>query len=203
MEDTDAFAPAGEIRWEPEPVPAEVFHQDDQANINRAPYDQAFGVTYKRAAHIKRVRYTPAEPAPEMPEPWQGSGDAVVRWLFSELSGTAEHLLEGATFAFLHDLILSPSASTGQKANPGLDKVYYVVSGTGRLYHRPTDGSPVIARVLRPGDAALVRGDEYHNVANEADTGDLRMIILGLYGRSGVSPDHNAGETPALREDSS
>jgi len=189
MEDTDVLTPAEETPWEPKPIPAEVFHQDTPANINRAPYDQAFGVTYKRAAHIKRVRYTPTEPAPEMPEPWQGSGDTVVRWLFSEGPGTAEHLLEGETFAFLHDLTLSPSASTGQKANPGLDKIYYVVSGTGRLYHRPTDGSPVIARVLRPGDAALVRGDELHNVANESESGDLRLIALGL--------NSSAGETPA------
>ena len=185
MEDTDTLTPAEETPWEPEPIPAEVFHQDAQTNINRAPYDQAFGVTYKRAAHIKRVRYTPAEPAPEMPEPWQGSGDAVVRWLFSELSGTAEHLLEGKTFAFLHDLSLSPGASTGQKAKPGLDKIYYVVSGAGQLYHRPTDGSPVIARVLRPGDAALVHGDELHNVANDATEGDLRLIVLGLRGSKG------------------
>jgi mannose-6-phosphate isomerase-like protein (cupin superfamily) len=200
MEDTDALAPAEETPWEPEPILAEVFHQDAQANVNRAPYDQAFGVIYKCAAHIKRVRYTPAEPAPEMPEPWQGSGDAVVHWLFSELPGTAEHLLEGTTFAFLHDLTLPLGASTGQRANPGLDKIYYVVSGTGRFYHRPTPGSPVIARVLRPGDAALVRGDEVHNVANEAEAGDLRLIVLGLYSRSGVSPDCDAGETPALRE---
>ena len=192
MEDTNTLTPAEETPWEPEPIDAAVFHQDAQANINRAPYDQAFGVTFKRAAHSKRVRYTPAEPAPEMPEPWQGSGDAVVRWLFSELPGTAEHLLEGATFACLHDLTLPPGASTGQKANPGLDKIYYVVSGAGRLYHRPTDGSPVIARVLRPGDAALVHGDEYHNVANEADGGELRLIVLGLYSR--------AGGTPALQE---
>ena len=182
MENTDAVTPAEETPWEPEPIPAEGFHQDDPANINRAPYDQAFGVTYKRAAHIKRVRYTPAEPAPQMPEPWQGNGDTVVRWLFSELSSTAEHLLEGETFAFLHDLTLSPGASTGQKASPGLDKIYYVVSGTGRLYHRPTDGSPVIARVLRPGDAALVRGNELHNVANDEAESDLRLIVLGLHG---------------------
>ncbi|MBN1262295.1 MAG: cupin domain-containing protein [Anaerolineae bacterium] len=200
MEDTDISPPGAETLWAPEPLDAEMFHRDAQANINRAPYDQDFGVIFKRAAHSKRVRYSPADPAPEMPEPWQGSGDAVVHWLFSELPGMAEHLLAGATFAFLHDLTLPPGAATGQKANPGLDKIYYVVSGAGRFYHRPTDGSPVIARVLRPGDAALVRGEEYHNVANEAESGDLRLIVLGLYRRSGVAPDHSAGETPALRE---
>jgi len=190
-----------ETPWQPEPIDAEMFHRDAWANINRAPYDQDFGVTYKRAAHIKRVRYSPAEPAPEMPEPWQGSGEAVVRWLFSELPGTAEHLLEGATFAFLHDLTLPPGAATGQKANPGLDKIYYVVSGVGKLYHRPTDGSPVIARLLRPGDTMLVRGEEYHNVASEADAGDdLHMIVLGLRSRSGGTSDYDAGETPALQE---
>ena len=108
-----------ETPWEPEPIDAETFHQGPWANINRAPYDQVSGVTFKRAPNIKRVRYSPADPAPEMPEPWQGSGDAVVHWLFSELPGTEEHLLEGATFAFLHDFTLAPGASTGQKANPG------------------------------------------------------------------------------------
>lgn len=182
MENTD-ISPLGEAApWAPEPVDADVFHREAWANINRAPYDQVFGVTYKRAAHSKRVRYNPADPAPEMPAPWQGSGEAVARWLFSELPGTAEHLLEGATFAFLHDLVLAPGAATGQQATPGLDKIIYVLDGAGRLYHRPTDGSPVIARVLRPGDAALVRGGEYHNVANEGDAGDLRLIVLGLRG---------------------
>jgi mannose-6-phosphate isomerase-like protein (cupin superfamily) len=174
--------PDSETPWEPEPIDAEAFHQDAQANINRAPYDQVFGMTFKRAAHSKRVRYSPAEPAPEMPEPWQGNGEAVVRWLFSESPGTAERLLEGATFAFLHDLTLPPGAATGQKAHPGLFYIYYVISGAGRLYHRPTDGSPVIARLLRPGDAALVRGDEVHNVANETESCDLRLIVLGLRG---------------------
>jgi hypothetical protein len=86
-----------------------------------------------------------------MPEPWQGSGDGVVRWLFSELPGTAEHLLAGAAFAFLHDLRLSPGAATGQKANPGLDKIYYVVSGAGRLYHRPTPAAPSSRACCGPG----------------------------------------------------
>lgn len=181
MEDTEVCAPVEELPWEPEPVDAETFHQEVWANINRAPYDQVSGVTFKRAANIKRVRYSPADPAPEMPEPWQGSGDAVVRWLFSELPGTEEHLLEGAAFAFLRDLTLAPGAASGQKAHPGLDRIYYVVSGAGMLYHRPTDGSPVVARPLRPGDAALVRGDEFHNVANETDA-DLRLLVLGLRG---------------------
>ncbi len=180
MEDEETSVPVEEMPWEAEPIPAEIFQQAEWANINRAPYDQISGVTYKRAMNIKRVHYNPAEPAPEMPEPWQGNGTAVVRWLFSELDGTEEHLLEGATFAFLHDLTLAPGASTGQKAHPGLDRLYYVVAGQGMFYHRPTPGSPVIARPLRPGDAVLVRGREYHSLANEA-TDALRLIILGLY----------------------
>ncbi|HOU12299.1 MAG TPA: cupin domain-containing protein [Anaerolineae bacterium] len=181
MKNIDAreSTPVEETPWEPEPVDAEVFHQDAWANINRAPYDQVSGVTYKRAPNTKRVRYTPADPAPEMPEPWQGSGDAIVRWLFSELPGTEERLLAGATFAFLHDLTLAPGAATGQKAHPGLLHLYYTVSGQGMLYHRPTDGSPVVARVLRPGDAALVRGDELHSIANET-AADLRLLVVGL-----------------------
>ncbi len=178
--DTPESTLVEETPWGPEPVDAAVFHQDTWANINRAPYDQVFGVTFKRAAHSKRVRYSPAEPAPEMPEPWQGHGEAIARWLFSELPCTAERLLEGARFAFLHDLTLSPGASTGQQTHPGFLHIYYVIGGAGRLYHRPTNGSPVVARVLRPGDAALVRGDEFHNIANETDA-DLRLIVLGLH----------------------
>jgi mannose-6-phosphate isomerase-like protein (cupin superfamily) len=167
--------------WEPEPIPAEEFHEPGAwANINRAPYDQTSGVIYKRAANIKRVRYEPANPAPEMPEPWPGKGPAVVRWLFSEDPGTEERLLERATFAFLHDLSLPPGSSTGQQPRSGLDQILYVVQGQGMLYHRPADGSPVLARPLRPGDAALIRSGEYHSVANEAAEGELRLIVLGL-----------------------
>lgn len=175
---------AKEVPWKPEPIPAAIFHRDEPANINRAPYDEVSGVIFKRAANIKGVCYEPAEAAPEMPEPWQGHGPAVVRWLFSEQPGTAEGLLAGATFAFLHDLTLAPGATTGQKANPGIDKIYHVTSGQGMLYHRPTDGAPVIARPLRPGDAVLVHGDELHNIANETPVDDLRVIVLGLQRRS-------------------
>ena len=179
-EKSEPVALLDETPWEPKPIAAETFHKETWANINRAPYDRLSGVTYKRAANIKRVRYEPAEAAPEMPEPWQGAGPAVVRWLFSEQAGTEEHLLEGTTFAFLHDLTLPPGSTTGQRRNPGLDKIYYVVDGQGMLYHRPTDGSPVTARPLRPGDAVLVRGDEYHNVANESAERDVRLIVVGL-----------------------
>ncbi|HOT92477.1 MAG TPA: cupin domain-containing protein [Anaerolineae bacterium] len=197
-----------ETPWEPEPLDAETFHQGTWVNINRAPYDRISGVIYKRAPNIKRVRYHPADAAPPMPEPWQGSGEAVVRWLFSELSGTEEGLLRDATFAFLHDLTLAPGAASGQKAHPGLLHIYYVVSGMGMLYHRPTDGSPVIARPLRPGDAVLVHGDEYHNVANATETDDLRLIVLGLYSGSRVLPGYEASiplddhvdEPPSLQQ---
>lgn len=180
IEQLETAPQADEVPWEPQPVSAEVFHQDAWANINRAPYDAVSGVIFKRAANVKRVRYEPLEAAPEMPEPWQGNGPAVVRWLFSEFPGTEEGLLEGATFAFLRDLALSPGASTGQKANPGIDRLYYVTGGQGMLYHRPTDGAPVIARPMRPCDAVLVRGDELHSLANETKDAELRVIVVGL-----------------------
>ncbi len=167
--------------WEPEPIPAERFHQPDEpwANINRAPYDEVSGVIFKRAAHIQRVRYTPADPAPEMPPAYQGSGEAVVRWLFSEQTGTEERLLAGATLAFLHDTTLAPEASTGMQAHPDTDELFYTLSGSGELRHRPTPGSPVIVRPLRPGDAALVRGGEYHSIANRGAE-PLRLLVIGL-----------------------
>ena len=165
--------------WEPEPLPAEEFHTEEWANINRAPYDEVSGVVYKRAANVKRVRYTPADPAPELPEPFQGEGDTIVRWLFSEQQGTEEELLAGATFKFLHDTVLEPGAATGMQAHPA-DEIFYILSGEGLLHHRPTLGSPVITRPLRPGDAVLVRGGEYHRVANPSAEEGLRLIALGL-----------------------
>ncbi len=166
--------------WEPEPVPAEAFHRKgEKANINRAPYDVLSGVVFKRAAHIVRVRYTPADPAPDMPDPWQGSGSTIVRWLFSEQEGTAEGLLTGRTIEFIHDTRLEPGASTGLQAHPATDEIFYVIAGVGQLYHRMNTGSPIIARALRPGDAALVRAGEYHAVANLGGE-PLHLIVIGL-----------------------
>jgi len=166
--------------WEPQPVSAADFHRPGApANINRAPYDQISGVLYKRAPHIQRVAYEPADAAPELPDPWQGHGRAVVRWLFSEQLGTAEHLLDGAMFEFLHDTTLASGAATGQRAHADVDEIFYVMAGYGTFYHRPNTGSPAVARPLRPGDAILVRGGEYHNVANDGSE-ELRLLVLGL-----------------------
>jgi mannose-6-phosphate isomerase-like protein (cupin superfamily) len=167
--------------WEPAAIPAEDFHRANaDANINRAPYDRISGVLFKRAAHIKRVRYRPANPAPEMPPPWQGNGETTVRWLFSEEVGTAEGLLAGATFVFLHDTVLAPQAASGMQAHVEMDEVLYVIAGEGQLHHRPTAGSPVLARVLRPGDAVLIHAGELHRVENTSNTTELRLLVLGL-----------------------
>jgi quercetin dioxygenase-like cupin family protein len=162
--------------WEPTPIPAETFHKPGEwANINRTPYDQVSGVIYKRAMNIKAVEYEAVETVPGM-----GQGTVIARWVFSEQPDTEEGLLDGVRFEFLHDTILPAGMSTGQHAHPDTDEVIYVVAGQGMLYHRPTTGSPVIARPLRPGDAALIRGGEYHNFANEDATASLRLIVLGL-----------------------
>jgi len=166
--------------WKADAVPADQFHEAPWANINGAPYDQISGVIYKRSVNIKQVLYEPANPAPDMPELWQGQGAALVRWLFSEQAGTEEHLLEGATMAFIHDTVLQQSASTGMQAQTNTDEILYVIAGEGMLHHRPTPGSPVVARPLRPGDAALVRGGEYHNITNTSDDSELRFIVIGL-----------------------
>ncbi|HNT74648.1 MAG TPA: cupin domain-containing protein [Anaerolineae bacterium] len=166
--------------WEPEPIPAADFYRPGEwANINRAPYDQVSGVTYKRAAHIKRVMITP-DAASEAPALWQARGTTVVRWLFSELAGTEEHLLAEATFAFLHDVRLLPGAATPQSDHPGEMHVLYGVAGCGMVCHRSQPGSPVLARPLRPGDAVLIRGTEYYNIVNEG-VEEVRLIVLGLY----------------------
>ncbi len=171
-----------DLPWEPEPIPAGDFHAPGEININRAPYDQISGVAYKRAANIKRVRYTPLDAAPDMLEPWQGRGAAIVRWLFSERAGSAEHLLENTIFAFLHDVRLLPEASSGQRAHPGEVHVLYVIAGHGMLHHRPDDGSPVIARPLRPGDAAVIQGAELYSVSN-LETEELQVMVVGLLKR--------------------
>ena len=165
--------------WEPSPIPAEDFHQDDDwVNINRAPHDEVSGVIYKRAANIKRVAYMPLHPAPDLPEPLQGNGEAVVRWLFSEQPGTEERLLEGATFAYLQDVTLEPATSTGMTSQSE-HCIFYVVAGHGQLQHRPDDGSPIVVRPLRLGDAALIRAGEHHRLVNVSEE-RLRLLVLGL-----------------------
>ena len=168
-----------ESPWEPAAIPGEKFHAEAWANINRAPHDAVSGVIYKRAMNVKRVRYEPADPAPEMAEPFEGHGAAVVRWLFSEQPGTEEGLLEGASFAFLHDTTFAPGAGSGMQAHPA-DEIFYVIAGEGFLHHHPAPGSPVITRPLRPGDALLVRGGEYHRILNGSEEEGLRLIVLGL-----------------------
>ena len=167
--------------WEPPAIPADEFHLPNTwANINRAPYDVISGVTYKQAGNIKCVRYEPLDPAPHMSEPWQGTGQALVRWLFSENSGTEENLLNGAEFISLQDITLDPSASSGQMRHSGELRVVYCVSGEGMLYHRACEGCPVIARPLRAGDAVLIQGSEIFSIANHADAESLRMIMIGF-----------------------
>ncbi|MBN1260032.1 MAG: cupin domain-containing protein [Anaerolineae bacterium] len=167
--------------WEPAPVAAGEFHQPDaHANVNRAPYDEVSGVIYKRDANVKRVRYVPEAHAPDLPAPWQGTGETVIRWLFSELPGSEEALLAGATFAFLHHATLAPGARTGMHDHPGVDHVLVALAGYGELHHRPGDGSPVVVRPLRPRDAALVRGAECYRIANPSEETPLELLVLGL-----------------------
>ena len=196
---------AGARPYEPAPIPAEDFHKlGTWSNINYAPYDidtphlSTAGVIYKRATHIKRVRYSPLIPASEMSEAWRGQGEAIVRWLFSEygppssLGDTREGLVKDQALVFVHDTSLMPGASSGMQTHPDIDEILYVIAGEGKLYHRPIEGSPVIARPLRPGDAVLIRGRQYHCIANGDTTGNtkqpgkkpLRLIVIGLESRS-------------------
>jgi hypothetical protein len=167
--------------WEPAPIPAEEFHQPgQQANINRAPYDVISGVIYKRAANIKRVRYDPLDAAPDAVESWQGSGAAVVRWLFSESGDTAEDIIAGADFLFLQDITLEPGASSGQQQHENELRILYAISGAGLLYHRACLGCPVVSRPLRVGDTALIQGSEYYSVANHDDNLPFRFFLVAL-----------------------
>ncbi|MGC9520947.1 MAG: cupin domain-containing protein [Anaerolineae bacterium] len=181
--------------WEPEPIDVEAFHSSEGwSNINRAPHDRVSGVVYKRGMAIKRVRYEPADPAPDMPDPWQGDGPTIIRWLFSEDPATAEHLLEGRRFSWLQDLELAPGATTGQKAHPGVDTIVYVIDGEGLLYHRPTAGSPIVTRPLRRNDAVLIEESELYSLANPSEGEPLRLIRLGLTRapQPSGSPEHDA-----------
>ena len=181
---------AGDIHreqpWPPDPVPAESFSDGEGwANINRSPHDRVSGVVFKRSAAIKRVLYEPAE-AQDSAEAsvtevslWQGKGQAVLQWLFSEAPGTEEGLLRERDFHCLQDLTLSPGASTGQRSHVGVDTIVYVLEGCGALNHRPTAGSPVVVRPLRPGDAALVAGSELYGLENVDAVVALRVILTG------------------------
>ncbi len=166
----------------PKPVPAERFHPSGEdagawANINRAPHDRVSGVVYKRAVNIASVRYEPFPFPGPLPK---GEGAVDVRWLFSEHPGTEEDLLAGRPFSYLQDLTLSPGARTGEQAHSGLDMLIYVIEGGGDLLHRPTAGSPIFSRPLRPGDAALVAGGELYSVSNTHSRSSLRLMVLAL-----------------------
>ncbi len=170
-----------DIPWEPSAMPAEQFHQPDKwININRAPYDVISGVIYKQALNIKRVRYEPLDAAPDMPEPWQGHGGAIVRWLFSENPGTEENILTGAEFTFLQDITLEPGASSGQMRHLDEARILYTISGEGTLYHRECLGCPVVARPLRAGDAALIQNGEFYSIANHTDIKPFRVLLVGF-----------------------
>lgn len=167
--------------WEPPAIPAEQFHlPDNWVNINRAPHDVISGVIYKQALNIKNVRYEPLDAAPEMPELWQGHGGAIVRWLFSEISGTEENILTGAEFLFLQDITLDPGASSGQMRHSGEVRILTTISGEGILYHRACLGCPVVARPLRVGDSALVQDGELYNIANHLEGIPFRALMVGL-----------------------
>ena len=181
--------------WGPSPVPeAKFWGEDGRANINRAPLDHISGVIYKRSTSIKRVLQQTADPAARTPAadtpprephwgaaiPKVGHGEVVVRWLFSEQPGTAEGLLAGRTFRSLQELALAPESATGHRDHPDQDTVLYVLAGCGVLYHRPSSGSPSVARPLRTGDAVLITAGELYSVCNESESGSLRLIVLGL-----------------------
>ncbi len=186
-----------ERTWMPDPVSAEGEGATDisttstfagaegWANVNRAPHDRVSGVIFKRAANIRRVRYTlsdsevscqTSDTGLECP----GQGEADVSWIFSEQPGSEEGILAGHTFRYFQDVELLPGASTEQIEYAEWDAVLYVVAGEGRLLHRPSSGSPNIVRPLRSSDAALIRGGELFAIANASDTARLRLIILGL-----------------------
>jgi len=173
---------AGEQPWLPDPIPAERFSNGDGwANINRSPHDRVSGVVFKRASAIKSVCYTPESgeaPISVAGRPVQG--EMVVRWLFSETPGTQEGLLSGRSFAHLQDLTLGPAAGTAHEAHPGLDTLLVVLEGRGMLKHRPTPGSPIAVRPLRPGDAAFIAETELFDVENIDTATSLRVILVGL-----------------------
>jgi hypothetical protein len=183
--------------WMPEPAPTDPAAAGDisstiafagpagRANINRAPQDRVSGVIYKRAANIRRVRYALVDVEAGNEEPvtapeYQGAGEAYVRWVFSEQPGSEEALLDQHAFRYFQDVELLPGASTGERAHAGWDTVLYVIAGEGGLLHRPSTGSPNIARPLRPFDAVLIREQELFRITNGSDAAPLRLIILGL-----------------------
>lgn len=167
-------------QWEPTPIDEQDFHDDKPwANINRAPYDEISGVLYKRNGNIKRVRYPQGAEA-SADSLADGLGDMVVRWLFSESEGTQENLLDSKTFVMLQDVELAEGACSAETAQDDIDLLIYVMSGEGQLHHRPHDGSPVMTRPLRPGDAALIRCGERYAWAHAGAQAALRLLVVGL-----------------------
>lgn len=57
-------------------------------------------------------------------------------------------------------LVLEPGCSIGEHAHNGEDEVYYIISGTGRLW----DGTQ--ETVVTAGDAVLTGNGESHSIEN-------------------------------------
>jgi hypothetical protein len=158
---------------------------DGWANVNRAPHDRVSGVIFKRGANVRLVRYALGGEAVERATPagvpeYTGTGEADVRWVFSEQSGSQENVLGAHAFRYFQDVELLPGAATEQSSSPEQDTLLYVISGEGRLLHRPSLGSPSFVRPLRPFDAVVIRSKEWFAIANVSDSAPLRLTILGL-----------------------
>ena len=154
----------------------------EKASVTIPPED-AYGVHIAEAVQVVPVDVF-GEGEPPVGGEFNVIADDGESYTQRSVGPTEEHLLEGAAFAFLHDVALPGGASTGHQAEAAIDRVVSVISGEGMLYHRPTDGSPVFARPLRAGDAVLIRCGELASFANEdADAVPLRLLVLGLRAR--------------------
>ena len=84
-----------------------------------------------------------------------------------------------SNWSYMDHLVITPGSSEGMHRHPGLEEIYYVISGDGEAR---VNGE---AAAIRKGDAVPVMLNEPHSFVNTG-TQDLEIMIIGVAMQKGA-----------------